>query len=942
MTYRHEDQSASVIESQILLETQKFLQESGVRQVGRTLSLDAELDSELGMGSLERAELFSRLERAFGVRFSDALMVEAKQLRDVIPAIQLAAEPKSLNPKPQHVNPLDLPHADPSDAETLIDVLQCYAESEPNRIHIYLQEEGGKETIIRYGELYAMARCIAQGLITTGLRPTETVAMMLPTTMEFFSVFFGILLAGGVPVPIYPPMRPDQIEAYAQRESLVLRHAGVRFLVTFQEAKGLSQLLQAFIPSLLGVVTAASLSREVTHLPIFERHAEDFALIQYTSGSTGNPKGVLLNHRNLLANIHAYGEAIGLKANDVLVSWLPLYHDMGLIGAWLGSLYYGVPLTLMTPLSFLSRPERWLWAIHYHRGTLSAGPNFAYELCLKKIEDSAIEGLDLSSWRLAFNGAEMIYPKTLRRFTKRFKAYGFRETAFLPVYGLAESTLALTVPKLNRRFKVDRIQRDPFECSQKAMAADAHQKKIYEFVSCGVPLDRHRVRIFRQGQVLGERMVGQVQFQGPSAMQGYYCNPDATQAVYHEGWWGSGDLGYLAGGELYITGREKDLIIKAGRNYYPAEIEEVINLCPEIRKGCVVAFGTKDEHTGTEKLLIVAETRKLDHAAQSQLRQSITEKVMAQVGLAPDEIFLTSATGVIPKTSSGKLRRADAKKAYLSGQLWRRGLPVTLQIMKLLVRGAWERAKSVALRIGKSVFTAYMGLVIVLTLLPVWGIMAWMPRRGAQICLHHWARWIFRLGFTPMTVNWCGHPTLKKKKIMVVNHTSYIDVLILLALFREPMSFIGKKELLRAPLLRKFIKYLDFIPIDRDNLLNSEADIKHIEASFDRVSTIVIFPEGTFSYATGIRPFKSGAFKIAVETQSAVIPIAIRGARSLLRGNTWLLRPSHITLTVCEPLIAQHKNWKEVVRLRERSRELITQHSGEKPINFIFSTTIQE
>src|SRR5208283_809892 len=273
----------------------------------------------------------------------------------------------------------------------------------------------------------------------------------------------GILLAGAVPVPIYPPFRADRIEEYAGRQAAILNNAGVCLLLTFRRAEAVAKLLKPRVKSLLGVVEAEKLLEAAEKapppapgaLPAFIsgsriRKGSDIALLQYTSGSTGDPKGVVLTHANLLANIRAIGDVLELGPGDVGVSWLPLYHDMGLIGAWLTLLLFGVPPAVMSPLAFLTRPERWLKAFQKYGGTISAAPNFAYELCVRKIADKDIEGVDLSRWRAALNGAEPVNPDTLDRFAERFASHGFRREAQLPVYGLAEASLGVTFPPLNR------------------------------------------------------------------------------------------------------------------------------------------------------------------------------------------------------------------------------------------------------------------------------------------------------------------------------------------------------------------------------------------------------------------------------------------------------------------------------------------------------------
>ena len=302
---------------------------------------------------------------------------------------------------------------------------------------------------------------MAGGLRERGVAPGDTVALMLPTGLDFLAAFHGILLAGGIPVPIYPPARLDRLEEYAARQSAILADAGVKVLLTVARARAVAALLRPRVPSLRDVATVRELTDEGARRGWSPAgRGSDPAFIQYTSGSTGAPKGVLLTHANLLANITAVGAALRMTPEDIGAIWLPLYHDMGLIGSWLFCMHAGLPIAIQSPLSFLSRPERWLWTIHDRRATLSPAPNFAYELCVKKIPDRALEGLDLSSWRVALNGAEPVNPETIDRFVKRFEPYGFRREAMMPAYGLAENSVAVCFPPPGRGPVVDAIERE--------------------------------------------------------------------------------------------------------------------------------------------------------------------------------------------------------------------------------------------------------------------------------------------------------------------------------------------------------------------------------------------------------------------------------------------------------------------------------------------------
>ncbi|MFQ5761292.1 MAG: fatty acyl-AMP ligase, partial [Acidiferrobacterales bacterium] len=560
-------------------------------------------------------------------------------------------------------------HAAPQDARTLVDALEWHVHSHPERPHVYLCVDDKQEQEISYQALLRGAEAVAAGLQHAGLEPGETVAIMLPTSEEYLLTFFGILLAGGIPVPIYPPARLTQIEDHLRRHVRILSNAGVVKLVTVPEASRLARLLKSHIASLRRIFTVEELSSSAQTLARPTLKPDDIAFLQYTSGSTADPKGVVLTHANLLSNIRAMGNVLEVDSTDVFVSWMPMYHDMGLIGAWLGSLYYAMPLVLMSPLNFLARPARWLWAIHRHRATLSAGPNFAYELCLGKIDEQDIEGLDLSSWRLAVNGAEPISPDTLIAFAKRFARYGFREEVLCPVYGLAEGSLGLTFPPMGRGPVIDHVDRETFRREGRAIPADNTESQTLRFVGCGQTLPGHEIRIVdAAGIEVVDRQEGRLQFRGPSATSGYYRNPEASNRLFDGDWLESGDLAYVADGEVFITGRVKDVIIRAGRNIYPQELEEAIGHIPGIRRGCVAVFAATDAVGGTESLVVLAETRQTDASARAELEAHITSTAVDLVGTPPDDIVLAVPHTVL-KTSSGKLCRAASRDLYQGGKL---------------------------------------------------------------------------------------------------------------------------------------------------------------------------------------------------------------------------------------------------------------------------------
>lgn len=867
-------------------------------------------------------------------------MVEADTLKDIAIAIQKAV-PLHKTVLSVFTNPLEKTKLNPLSSKTLTEVLIRRAEEDPNRPHIYLQDEHGQEEIIRYGQLLKIANNVAAGLYKQGLKPGQTVAIMLPTQKEFFYAFFGVLLAGGIPVPIYPPLRADRIEEYAFREAGILNNAEVRILITFDKIEALAKLLRVFIKSLTTVTTVDILLKVKDRAPAITLQPHDPALIQYTSGSTSDPKGVLLSHHNLLSNIRAFGSAINLSQTDVGVSWLPLYHDMGLIGAWLGSLYHAFPLTVLSPISFINRPERWLWAIHYHRGTVSAGPNFAYELCVRKIEDSAIQGLDLSSWRLALNGAEAVDPKTLERFSKKFTPFGFKPDALQPVYGLAESSVGLAIPVLNRPARIDIILRKPFEKEQKAVSTKITSPEdsiaTLEFVSCGQPIPDHDIRIVNEkGQELGDREIGSLHFTGPSAMLGYYRNTAATEAIYHDGWWDTGDFAYISEGEVFITGRKKDIIIKAGRNLYPQEIEAVTAEVGGVRKGCVIAFGAKDPKWGTEKLVVVAETLETKTRLRNQIISEIIEKISVVLGIPPDEVVLVPPR-TLPKTSSGKLQRSLCKQSYLSGSLVKRGLPVQLQVTKLLLKGIGITFLQTLKKVLKYLYTGYVSILLLFFIPITYGSILMLSQISAAKVCRFFARVFLKLSLTPLEIN--GLENIKKSTCMifVANHASYIDSLLLLAVLPASVAFVGKKEILNWPLVGRVIKKFKYPTVDRIDFVKSLNDLEQMKETLQQGRSLVIFPEGTFTDALGLRPFKLGAFKLAVESNIPLCPIALAGTRSFLRGNHLLLNRNPIKITFSEPLYSNtaENSWEEINRLHKFTRTAIAKHCGELSIDLI-------
>ena len=904
------------------------------------VELDSDLERELGLDSLERAELLLRLEKAFGVRLPVRTLGSAESPRDLLRAVRsggIQAPAIGAQPVAAPVEPVaDIPH----EAQTLLEVLEWHAEARGQRTHLTLLTEtdaGPTEQPLAYGELRDIAGRVAAGLAARGLEPGGSVAIMLPTSLDFFAAFFGTLVAGGVPVPIYPPARRSQLEEHLRRQSSILDNCVATTLITVPEAHAVARLLRVASPALRHVVSIAELEVPSSASPAATRAPpgpQDIALLQYTSGSTGNPKGVILTHANLLANIRAIGQAIGVEPSDVFVSWLPLYHDMGLIGAWLGTLYYGVPLVVMPPTDFLGRPESWLKAIQHYRATLSAGPNFAYEICASRIDVARLAGLDLSRWRIAFNGAEPVSADTLGRFAERFAAFGFEPKAQTPVYGLAESAVGLAFPPLARGPRIDRIDRG--ELGRSGTALPIAGPDALAVVACGRPLSGHEIRVVdTTGREQPERREGRIEFRGPSATSGYFRNPEATRQLFRDGWLDTGDMGYIAEGELFVTGRVKDIIIRGGQHVHPQEAETAIGAIAGIRKGCVSVFGVPDRNTGTEKVIVLAETRETDSQKREALLKVVSATMTALLGAPPDDVIL-APPHTVPKTSSGKLRRTACRELYERGMSGAAPRAVWSQLVRLVLTASVARARDAFARLGDFAFGAYAWTLLAAIAVVAVVLAVALPRRAwrrrAATLL---ARAFVAASGIPVRVAGVENLPPSGPIVVAANHASYLDGLVLLTLLPERCDFVAKQELARHFATRLLLSCIGTRFVERFEVEQSVEGARALAAQATQGASFAFFPEGTFAREPGLRPFHMGAFVAAAAGGAPVVPIALRGTRSVLRADQWLPRRGVVQVVVSAPIAPEGSDWAAATRLRDRSRAAILAACGEPDLEML-------
>lgn len=549
-----------------------------------------------------------------------------------------------------------------SEAKTLNRALERAAERKDCGLRILDRRE--RATWLGWPELHRRARQVAGGLRARRVEEGQTVGLFYPTGRELFEAFFGTLLAGAVPVPLYPPVRLGRLAEYQERTAAMLQAAGVRLALTHS---GLRRILgEALAKARCRCLSLGQLPEAASWSAAVEE--ESLALVQFSSGTTAEPKPVALTQRAVMVQSEIlngfWPDRPDLRHAGV--SWLPLYHDMGLIGCVFPALERPGVLTLIPTEVFVARPAIWLRTISRYRATISPAPNFAYALCVEKVRDEELEGVDLSSWRVALNGAETVVPSVQRAFSERFAGWGFRAEALTPVYGLSEAALAVTFsdvegPAVSRRF------------SRTALAVEgraALDPQGLELASVGQPLPGFEVEVRDEsGKALAMNRVGRIWVRGPTLMQGYLHRPAATAAALRRGWLDTGDLGFLHEEQLYITGRAKDLLIVRGRNHAPEEIENALAGLPGVRSGCCAAVSHLPEEADHEQVWLFVESRHAGNARQrEELAKRCRRRVLAQTGVALDRVEVLKPRS-LPRTSSGKIRRREALRQFLGGEL---------------------------------------------------------------------------------------------------------------------------------------------------------------------------------------------------------------------------------------------------------------------------------
>lgn len=503
----------------------------------------------------------------------------------------------------------------------------------------------------------------AAGLQRLGLTKGDRLGLIIIEPEQFVLTFLAALRIGVIPVPIYPPPYLG-LDNYLRQTACVLTSASSRILLASYAAVRALQSLSGNVKTLERIVTVEELCGDSTSTAFEECaiSADDPVFVQYTSGSTAAPRGIVITHRNVLSNVQAFVTS-GLQVDplrDKGVTWLPLFHDMGLVGFVLAPICCGVSVVFIPTMRFIKSPRVWLDTLHAHRGTISFAPNFAFNLAVQRASDEQLQSWDLSCVRALGCGAEPIHPDTIRQFARIFSQCDLSPHAILPAYGLAESTLAVTMKPLHEPVKFRCIDRSAFETEGLAQEVTDRSLNLLEHVSCGAPFPHHQLAIMdRRGDPLVENMEGEICLRGPSVAETYVSETGEFRQLLRNGWFHTGDLGYLAQDHLYVTGRIKDLIIINGRNIHPQTIEWAASSVPAVKKGSVAAF-SRPGRSG-EELVLVAEARACD---TEHITAEIEAAVQQAIFTKPAEIVCVKP-GSLPRTSSGKLKRHQVREQYL-------------------------------------------------------------------------------------------------------------------------------------------------------------------------------------------------------------------------------------------------------------------------------------
>ena len=552
--------------------------------------------------------------------------------------------------------------------KTFSDILLASYQEVPDRVAIYLQHAGQNDLSIMYADLLKQAGGYAQILEAHGIQAGEVVVLILQHSQELVYAFFGAILHGAIPSIM--PFLTEKLspERYRADLSALIGVTKPSAIVTYPEFEHEVRAALRSKDSVRAVIVTGECEPldivEAGRLTGKKRSEDDIVLLQHSSGTTGLQKGVALSHRAVLNQLNAYGRALKISEEDVVISWLPLYHDMGLIAGFLLPTLSRVPLVLMSPFDWVRAPYRLMQAVSTYSGTLSWIPNFAYNFCSQRVRERDMVGIDLSTWRAIINCSEPVRWESHQVFYDKFKEYGLKKNTLQTSYAMAENVFGVTQSDLSKMPVVEDIDREAFMTERIARPASGGRPAM-KMLSSGRALSNTRLRVLDEGRKdLPEGVIGEVALQSDCMLTGYYNRPDITQKAFFNGWYLTGDYGYLSNGELFVTGRKKDMLIIGGKNVYPQDIESIAYEVDGVYQGRAVVFGLFDEHSGTEEVVLVAETDSQSDEERHRIADAIRRHVTKNSVIALRLVHIVDPKWIL-KTSSGKIARAANKEKYL-------------------------------------------------------------------------------------------------------------------------------------------------------------------------------------------------------------------------------------------------------------------------------------
>lgn len=550
--------------------------------------------------------------------------------------------------------------------KTFQHILKYHYDQHPDQVAIYLQHAGQDDKPITYRQLLRHASSAQHKLESEGIQPGEVVLLILQHGEALIYTYFGAILHGAIPSIM--PYLTEKLQPERYREDLasLIQVSQPAAIFTYNEFDTEVQGALSGKTSVRSVMLASEVISEGE--PTFDlnrRQPADTVLLQHSSGTTGLQKGVALSHQAVLNQITSYADVLHVAQDDVVVSWLPLYHDMGLIAGFLMPILYGIPLVLMSPFDWVRAPYRLMHAVSQYKGTLVWLPNFAYNFCAQKIRDRHMKDIDLSSWRAVINCSEPMRHESHQLFLEAFRRYGLRENAIATSYAMAENTFAVTQGGIDESVTIDPIDRESLQVERVARPALEHKPYII-MVSAGKPIPGTLVKVIDpEGRSLEDRHIGEIALKSDYMLTEYYHRPDATEKAFLDGWYLTGDFGYMLNGEVYITGRKKDLIIVGGKNIYPQDLERIAMTAPGVHPGRVVAFGIFSQRMGTEQVVIVAEVDTRDENEKQYIADEIRQRVTQGSAVALRYVHLVEENWII-KTSSGKTARLANREKFIN------------------------------------------------------------------------------------------------------------------------------------------------------------------------------------------------------------------------------------------------------------------------------------